>query len=136
MKGVSFYMHNYIAELKKRLESESDEHRKFQLQAQIVKMELFHKERIRYTKSINLRKKGDNCDMSKITTVTQYAVFAKRTNGDWIKLNGLFYYKSKAEAERHINDHKNSFEGHHFPCEYKIMSREVTTITEDWADVL
>ena len=74
--------------------------------------------------------------MSKTTTVTQYAAFAKRTDGNWIKLNRLFYFKSKVEAQMCIDAHKNSFEGHRFPCEYKIMTREVTTITEEWSDVL
>ena len=74
--------------------------------------------------------------MSKTTTVTQYAVFTKRTDGEWIKLNTLWYDKSESLAQRRIDEHKNSFEGQHFPCEYKIMSREVTTITEDWVDVL
>ena len=69
------------------------------------------------------------------TTVTQYAAFAKRQDGGWQKLNGLFYFKSKLEAQRCIDEHKASFEGHHFPCEYRIMSREVTTISEDWSDV-
>lgn len=74
--------------------------------------------------------------MSKTTTVTQYAVFTKRTDGNWIKQNGLFYFKSKAEAQRYIDGHKNSFEGQHWPCEYKIMAREVTTTTEEWSDAL
>ena len=74
--------------------------------------------------------------MSKTTTVTQYAAFAKRTDDSWFKLNGLFYFKSKAEAQRCIDSHKNSFEGQHWPCEYKIMAREVTTISEEWSDVL
>ena len=74
--------------------------------------------------------------MSKTTTTTQYAAFAKQTDGNWHKLNGLFYFKSEAEAQRCIDSHKNSFEGHHFPCEYKIMSREVITTTGDWNDAL
>ena len=74
--------------------------------------------------------------MRKTTTVTQYAVFAKRKDGDWIKLNTMWYDKSKSLAQLRIDEHKNSFEGQHFPCEYKIMRREVTTITEDWVDVL
>ena len=73
--------------------------------------------------------------MSKTTTVTQYAVFTKRTGGNWFKLNGLFYDKSETLAKLRIDEHKNSFEGQRFPCEYKIMVREVTTITEEWADV-
>ena len=74
--------------------------------------------------------------MSKTTTTTQYAVFAKRTDGEWIKLNTMFYDKSKTLAQRRIEEHKNSFVGQHCPCEYKIMAREVTTITEEWSDVL
>ena len=75
--------------------------------------------------------------MSETTTVTQYEAFAKRPNGAWFKLNtGLFYFKSQLEAQRCIDAHKNSFEGHYIPCEYKIMAREVTTITEEWRDVL
>ena len=74
--------------------------------------------------------------MSKTTTTIQFAVFAKRTNGDWIKLNTLFYDKSEAMARRRIEEHKNSFEGQKWPCEYKIMSREVVTTTEEWSDVL
>ena len=75
--------------------------------------------------------------MSKTTTTTQYAAFAKRTDGgEWFKLNGIFYFKCKAEAQRCIDSHKTSFGGQHFPCEYKIMSREVITMEEDWSDVL
>ena len=129
-------MHNYIAELKKRYEAETDEHRRFQIEAQIVRLELFQKDRIRHAKSMNFQKKENESDMSKTTTVTQYAVFTKRTDGNWIKLNGLFYDKSETLAKMRIDEHKNSFEGQKFPCEYKIMSREVTTITEDWVDVL
>lgn len=75
--------------------------------------------------------------MSETTTVTQYGAFAKRQDGVWFKLNtGLFHFKSQLEAQRCIDDHKNSIVGSYFPCEYKIMAREVTTITEDWSDVL
>ena len=75
--------------------------------------------------------------MSKTTIVTQYAAFAKRKDGgEWHKLNGLFYFKSKAEAQRCIDDHRNSFQGQKWPCEYKVMAREVTTISEEWSDVL
>lgn len=75
--------------------------------------------------------------MSKTTTTQQYAVFAKRKDGgEWHKLNGLFYCKGKLDAQLLIDNHKNSFEGQKWPCEYKIMSREVVTITEEWSDVL
>ena len=73
--------------------------------------------------------------MSKTNTVTQYAVFAKRTDGEWFKLNTMFYDKSESLARMRIEEHKNSFEGQHWHCEYKIMNRKVTTITEDWSDV-
>ncbi len=75
--------------------------------------------------------------MSKTTTTTQYAAFAKRKDGgEWCKLNGLFYCKGKLDAQLLIDNHKDSFEGQRWPCEYKIMAREVTTIAEDWSDVL
>ena len=65
--------------------------------------------------------------MSKTTTTTQYAVFIKRKDdAEWHKLNGLFYDKSETLAKRRIEEHKNSFEGQRWPCEYKIMVREVT----------
>ena len=65
--------------------------------------------------------------MSEATTTTQYAVFIKRKDdAEWHKLNGLFYDKSEALAKRRIDEHKNSFEGQRWPCEYKIMAREVT----------
>jgi hypothetical protein len=75
--------------------------------------------------------------MSKTTTTTQYAAFARRKDGgEWRKLNGLFYCKGKLDAQLLIDSHKDSFEGQHWPCEYKIMAREVTTIMEEWGDVL
>lgn len=65
--------------------------------------------------------------MNKTTTTTQYAVFIKRKDdAEWHKLNGLFYDKSETLAKRRIDEHKNSFEGQRWPCEYKIMVREVT----------
>ena len=128
-------MHNYIKELKKRLEDETDEHRRFLIQSTLSDVELSYKQRIAHSKAITNRKKEKN-NMSKTDTVTQYAVFAKRTDGEWIKLNTMFYDKSETLARRRIEEHKNSFEGQHWPCEYKIMAREVTTITEEWSDVL
>lgn len=74
--------------------------------------------------------------MSKTTTVQQFAAFAKAQDSEWIKLSGLFYFKSKLEAQRCIDAHKNSFAGQRWPHEYKIMTREVTTIEEEWSDVL
>jgi hypothetical protein len=71
------------------------------------------------------------------TTTTQYAAFAKRKDGgEWRKLNGLFYCKGKLDAQLLIDNHKDSFEGQRWPCEYKIMTREVTTIAEEWSEVL
>ena len=65
--------------------------------------------------------------MSKTTTTTQFAVFIKRKDdAEWHQLNRLFYDKSEALAKRRIDEHKNSFEGQRWPCEYKIMAREVT----------
>jgi hypothetical protein len=64
----------------------------------------------------------------------QYAVFAKRDDGRWVKLNAFFYDKSIKLAEMRIKEHKESWEGR-FITEYKIMKRKQTIITEDWSDV-
>ena len=126
-------MHNYIKELKQRAESESDEHRRFLIESTLAEVELSYKQRIEYCKNMAYLKKENN--MSKTTTTTQYAAFAKRIDGTWIKLNGLFYFKSKDEAQRCIDAYRDSFEGQHWPHEYKIMGRVVTTITGEWGDV-
>ena len=71
--------------------------------------------------------------MNETTKTIQYAVFIKRKDDEeWHKLNGLFYDKSEALAKRRIEEHKNTFEGQHWPCEYKIMGREVTF--GEWAE--
>lgn len=130
-------MHNYIKELKKRLETECDEHRRHLIQATLCEVELLHQQRIEATKSMTFVKKENDDNMSKTTITTQYAAFAKRKDGgEWRKLNGLFYCKGKLDAQLLIDNHKNSFEGQKWPCEYKIMSREVMTIAEEWSDVL
>lgn len=64
----------------------------------------------------------------------QYAVFAKRKNGNWVKLNALYYDKSINLAELRIKEHKESLEGR-FYTEYKIMKRKRITITEEWGVV-
>ena len=128
-------MHNYIKELKQRLESETDEHRRFQIQATLCEVELSYRHRIAVAKGMISKKENDN--MSKTTSTQQYAAFAKRKDGgEWRKLNGLFYCKGKRDAQLLIDNHRNSFEGQKWPCEYKIMSREVVTIAEEWSDVL
>lgn len=63
----------------------------------------------------------------------QYAVFAKRKDGNWIKLNALYYDKSKSLAELRIKEHKESLEGRFF-TEYKVMKRKRIIITEEWSD--
>lgn len=130
-------MHNYVEELKKRLENESDEHRRCLIESTLCEAELLHKMRIEHAKGIT-RLKGKDCEnMSKTTTTQQYAAFVKRQDGgEWCKLNGLFYCKGKLDAQLLIDNHKNSFEGQKWPCEYKIMSRKVVTITEEWSDAL
>lgn len=76
--------------------------------------------------------------MKTISTTTnetiQYAVFAKRKDGSWIKLNTLYYDKSIRLAELRIKEHKDSLEGRFF-TEYKVMKRKRITITEEWSDV-
>ena len=72
--------------------------------------------------------------MAKTEETIQYAAFAKHKDGNWIKLNALFYDKSINLAETRIKEHKDSLEGS-FYTEYKVMKRKRITVTEDWSDV-
>lgn len=45
-------MHNYIMELKKRLASESDEHRRFLIESTLCEVELLHQQRIEAAKDM------------------------------------------------------------------------------------
>lgn len=64
----------------------------------------------------------------------QYAAFAKRKDGSWVKLNALYYDKSINLAELRIKEHKESYAGRLY-TEYKIMKRKRIVITEEWGDV-